>query len=196
MPNEIAMDRFCDMAALYAVGMLEADEVRNFEGHLAEGCADCRSEVMAFREIAAEVPLDLPPQQTPSRVREDLRRKIRSGGGGPRGPGGLLHVVRAGEGNWVDTGWDGVRVKSLFYDAERKVRTMLLRMEPGAFLPPHVHGATEQCLVLEGDAYCEDLVLTAGDYQCLPAHGRHAKTGTVNGCLLLLMTSDHNEFLS
>ncbi|MEO7649160.1 MAG: cupin domain-containing protein [Bryobacteraceae bacterium] len=190
------MDRFCSWAALYAVGMLAGDEVRGFEGHLAEGCANCRSELTVFREIAAEVPLDLPPQQTPPRVREELRRKIRSGGGSPRGPGGLLHVVRAGGGTWVESGWDGVRVKSLYHDAERKVRTMLVRIAPGASLPPHVHKATEQCLVLEGDVYCEDLALTAGDYQCLPAQGRHEKTGSVNGCLLLLMTSDHNEFLT
>ncbi len=195
MPNEIAVDRFGDMSALYSVGMLEAEEVRDFEGHLAVGCASCRSEVMAFRECVATIPLALPQQQTPPRVREDLRKRIRAGGGSSRGPAGI-HVVRAEEGKWVDTKWDGIRVKSLYYDAERKIRTLLLRMEPGAVLPPHIHGATEQCLVLEGDAYCEDLSLKAGDYQCLPAHARHEKTGTVNGCLLLLMTSDHNEFVS
>ena len=196
MPNDIVMDRFCDMASLYAVGMLEPDEARDFEGHLAEGCASCRAELKAFREIAAAVPLDLPPQQTPPRVREELSRKIRSGGGGPRGSGGLLHLVRAGDGEWVETGYDGVRMKSLFFDAERKERTILLRMDPGCSVPAHVHGGAEQCMVLEGDTFCEDLVMTAGDFQCLPADTRHASVGTRNGCLLLVVGSDHTKFLS
>ena len=95
----------------------------------------------------------------------------------------------------METGWDGVRVKSLFYDPVRKVRTMLMRMESGASYPPHSHGADEQCMVLEGDVRCGDLVLHAGDFQCLPANSRHEETNSVNGCLLLITASDHNAVL-
>src|SRR5258708_4688987 len=132
MPNGIATDRYSEMAALYVVGMLEPEELRDFESHLEAGCEDCQAEVAALRECAAAVPLALPQQAAPPRVREELSKRIRSGGGGPRGSGGDLHVVRANEGDWVETGWDGVRLKSLFYDPVKKVRTMLVRMDPGA----------------------------------------------------------------
>jgi anti-sigma-K factor RskA len=51
-------------APLYAVGSLDADEVRQFEAHLSS-CADCRNEVAAMNEVTASlsgaVATDPPP---------------------------------------------------------------------------------------------------------------------------------------
>ena len=43
--------RWLDLTAPYALGALEPEERAGFEAHLA-GCAQCRSEVQSFREVA------------------------------------------------------------------------------------------------------------------------------------------------
>ena len=41
-------------AALYALGALEGDEAREFEEHLAAGCAACEAELRGFETVAAD----------------------------------------------------------------------------------------------------------------------------------------------
>lgn len=59
------MTEIHDQAAAYALDALDASEQDEFERHL-DGCADCRREVAALREITAELVLaDEPPPLPP-----------------------------------------------------------------------------------------------------------------------------------
>jgi len=61
----------------------------------------------------------------------------------------------------------------------------LLRCRPGAVLPAHVHGCDEEILVLQGTLRIgDDVVLTAGDYQRLPAGSRHPVSTAPEGALV------------
>ena len=109
--------------------------------------------------------------------------------------GSGVHVVRSNEGDWQSV-VQGVHVKRLFADPVRDSVTMLIRMEPGSEWPAHRHAGDEECLVLEGDVQVGDVTLQAGDYQCARTSSIHDVTRTVNGCLLLIVSSMHDQLLA
>jgi anti-sigma factor ChrR (cupin superfamily) len=99
-----------------------------------------------------------------------------------------------------DTGWEpvsfGVLAKQLYLDTVADSVTMLVRMAPGSTYPAHRHGGPEQCFVLEGDLRVGDIVLHAGDFQCAASDSVHEITRTDGGCLLLIVSSQHDELLT
>jgi anti-sigma factor ChrR (cupin superfamily) len=107
-----------------------------------------------------------------------------------------IQVVRAGSGEWVETGVPGVRCKVLAIDEEQRVATMLVRRTPGASYPSHHHAGVEQCYVLEGDLSLGDVTLHAGDYQRAVEDSDHAVQSTADGCLLLVSASQDDEVVS
>lgn len=104
-----------------------------------------------------------------------------------------LYVVRRGEGQWEDTGVQGVRIRRLFVDRERNQFTAIVEMAPGSAYPRHIHDTAEECLVLEGDLRVGDDHLFAGDYQRAPAGSKHGIQSTDNGCKLLIVSSLTDE---
>ncbi len=108
---------------------------------------------------------------------------------------GLL-VQRSREGIWEKTGVDGVEVKQLYVDHKRDYVTMLVRMQPGSAYPSHRHGGFEECYVISGDLVVGDLVMTAGDYQRAEGGSVHVMQSTREGCLLYIVSSQHDELLA
>jgi quercetin dioxygenase-like cupin family protein len=106
-----------------------------------------------------------------------------------------LTVVRSSEGDWQATGVEGVRVKHLFSDAARRYVTMLVRMDPGAAYPSHVHGGAEECFVLEGELEVAGTQLREGDYQRAEHGSLHGVQATRDGCLLLIVSSQDDELI-
>jgi anti-sigma factor ChrR (cupin superfamily) len=117
----------------------------------------------------------------------------RPDGAKPALPG--LLTLGASEGAWEDIGISGIKVKRLFVDAQRDSVTMLVRMPAGAAYPRHRHAAPEQCYVLEGDLRINDLVFCAGDYQYAEPNSIHGIQYTKDGCLLLIVSSLHDELV-
>ena len=104
-----------------------------------------------------------------------------------------LADVRRNEDYWVHSGMPGIDIKQLFKEKETGRTTYLLRMEPGARLPGHLHHDAEQCLVLKGDIAWGDIVYEEGDFIVMGKGTHHPEIHTVNGNLLLLI-SGHTEF--
>jgi anti-sigma factor ChrR (cupin superfamily) len=191
-------------AVLFTLGLLEPEQARLFAEHLAEGCEVCEKDVRAFEAAAATLPLLLTEAKPRPRVRELLMERIRSGDKSRQvwkqwqaapSQGAPVHVVYAREGGWQPVS-AGVAAKQLYVDVRQDSVTMLVRMEPGSTYPSHRHGSPEQCLVLEGDLRVGDLVLHAGDFQCAAQDSIHDITRTVEGCLLLIVSSQHDELLA
>lgn len=97
-------------------------------------------------------------------------------------PPGLL-TVRANEGQWKAF-LPRVGIKVL--RREQDILTYLLRLEPGAALPPHDHPHDEECIVLEGEARIGELVVRAGDYHCARAGSPHGVIRSEHGAVLFL----------
>jgi quercetin dioxygenase-like cupin family protein len=107
-----------------------------------------------------------------------------------------LFTLHANEGEWEEVGIGDIKVKRLFVDPESDSATMLVRMPAGAAYPRHRHAGPEQCYVLEGDLYVgEELILHAGDYQCAEPNSIHGVQYTKAGCLLLIVSSQHDELI-
>lgn len=106
-----------------------------------------------------------------------------------------LLIRRSQEGNWEETGVEGVCVKRLLMDEARNQFTALVRMAPGSSYPRHVHNSAEECLVLEGDIRMGDHVLQAGDYQYAPSDSLHGVQSTEGGCLLLISSGMDDDLI-
>jgi hypothetical protein len=191
-------EEYRELAALHMLAALEPDEAARFEQHLREGCAECEAELSGMREAVAAVGFTAASEPPPG-LRDQLFARIRSGPqvwkGWSESPAGDLHVVRGGEGGWQIVR-DGVYAKRLYVDPVRDSVTMLIRMDPGASYVPHRHGGPEQCFVLEGDIHEGNDVFHAGDFQCAAKDSTHGAQWTENGCLLLIVSSLHDQLLT
>ncbi|HBY62900.1 MAG TPA: hypothetical protein DEH78_24015 [Solibacterales bacterium] len=177
-----------EWAVLYALGSLQGDEAAAVKSHLAGGCRECAEEVRSLRgtveSLAFAVPEVAPPESLRASVLESARRARPD-----------LTVVRAEEEEWVSTGFDGVTMKRLYHDRANKSMTVLIRMEPGSVYPSHRHASVEQCFVVEGDLQFGEREFAAGDYMAAAMSSIHEPSTTRGGCLLLIVSSTHNEFL-
>ena len=105
-------------------------------------------------------------------------------------------LQRAHEGEWETTAVPGVEVKKLYVDHQRDYVTMLVRMAAGSSYPSHRHGGFEECYVLQGDLHVGDTVMHAGDYQRAENQSVHVVQSTQTGCLLFIVSSQHDELLA
>ena len=78
-------------------------------------------------------------------------------------------------------------MKPLFEDAERGEKTLLMKVDPGAWSPMHTHpGELEQIYVLEGSFYDQDATMGPGDYCCRAPDAGH-EAGSKDGAIVLLV---------
>jgi predicted ChrR family anti-sigma factor len=209
MSHTAAHEELEELAALYALGALDAAEARAFEAHLAGGCAACSAELRGFDHVVAQLALAAPAVEPPAGVREKLLSRVagegREDAGEARGAAGHTTspsvgpseflVVRGDEGRWEQTADRGVYVKLLFADRERDTVTTLVRLEPGASIPPHRHLGVEQCLVVEGSMRAGQTVLRAGDFNCAMKGTIHEEIHSDEGALLMIVAPESYEVL-
>jgi anti-sigma factor ChrR (cupin superfamily) len=99
------------------------------------------------------------------------------------------HTVTAADGEWVQTGVPGVRMKVLAIDRGRDRVTMLVRGEPGARYPAHRHSGPEECYVIRGSVVVEGRRLEAGDFHHAEGDSDHAELWTEDGVEVLIVAS-------
>lgn len=173
-----------ERAEIYAIGALDGEELREFEAHIAAGCALCRAKIKessaALDRIALSLELQPPPQ-----LKTTLFERIDSDKPG-------LVFIHSGEGEWLEVA-AGIFAKVLNRDVARKTVTALVRMAPGSRYDDHRHTQTEEVLVLEGSCYCGGRLLRKGDYHRAEPGSFHFDTRTDDGSLMLLTTAMQNE---
>ncbi len=174
--------------ALLVLGALEEDERAACEAHL-QRCARCRGEAARFRRTAQDLLLAAPAVDPPSALWARVQRRINEEA---RPPEFSVHPEAARA--WIRTG-EGVEICQLWVDRERERHTLLIRMQPGAWLPAHRHAGPEECLVVRGDLDDGRSYLRAGDYIRFEAGTRHAPT-THGGCTLFVTASLRDSAVS
>lgn len=178
-----------ERAALYALGLLEGDERRAFEDHLGSGCELCLAELRSFEHVVAQLPYAMAPSKPSPTLRDRLMTRIRPAAKPP-------HIVRADEGVWARTGLPGVTFKQLYVDTAQETITMLVRLAGGARYPAHHHAGPEHCLVIEGDVQIGDQSFGVGDYMCAAEDTDHGILSSRNGCVLLIIASQHDKLIT
>lgn len=76
----VSHEPFDTFAALHAVGALDGDDLREFEAHLANGCARCATLVRQTEQALARAAMAGPPEPPPSAVRERLVKRAAAAG--------------------------------------------------------------------------------------------------------------------
>lgn len=93
-------------------------------------------------------------------------------------------TIRSDEGEWQPF-LDGVAIKVLREQAG--VLSYLLRLEPGAVLPPHRHPQDEECVVLEGRLRVgSQTEIGPGAYHLAQGGALHASISTDTGATIFL----------
>jgi ChrR Cupin-like domain len=96
-------------------------------------------------------------------------------------PGDAAHTVLDRVAGWPDYA-PGIRRRVLW---QRDGQAALLYLaDPGAQVPVHTHGHDEECLMVQGELFLDDLLLQAGDYQLAPAGTGHRITETDTGVVI------------
>ncbi len=218
--HEFLDDDLRDVAALYVVGSMEAEEARRYRLHL-HGCDACRCEVDSLARTAARLthaaPEITPPpelwqrvldrirgpaapkparSQRPTQVWKDWTAPSHASGATSGGAGGDgLHYAPGSAEAFEPIGIDGIVVRRLAVDREKDQVTMLVRMAAGASFPAHRHGGAEECFVLEGDLHVGDVHMHGGDFQRAEDGSVHPVQRTDGGCVLLIVSSTRDELL-
>ncbi|WP_284619685.1 cupin domain-containing protein [Aquabacterium humicola] len=76
----------------------------------------------------------------------------------------------------------GIRRRVLWTDGREAA--LLYLADPGAAVPQHGHGHDEECLMLDGEVFLDDLLLCRGDWQLAPAGTAHEGVSTDTGGVL------------
>ncbi|MDZ7361030.1 MAG: cupin domain-containing protein [candidate division KSB1 bacterium] len=212
-------DVYLDQIELYLLGALAPHEEKQLRAHLATGCVECTQAMAESSRVMRALPwawlspseLVVPPVALKQRLLDSIKNTDTPPSRFQRSPqiwkswpdesenlsslpSGLL-TVHAHEGVWEDIGVNGILVKRLFVDRANDRATMLVRMPAGASYPRHRHAGAEQCYVLEGDLRFGGRVFRAGDFQCAEADSIHDIQYTEAGCLLLIVSSLHDEIV-
>ena len=212
-PHTVLDSKARELAALHTLSALNPAEVDAYEVHLAS-CRVCRQEVEALRaaafELALLAPTEAPPAELKSRLMERVRNESRAASPDPSHPaaapaarpwqvwsnavaGGTFTLERAQAAIWESTGFEGVEARRLLVDNANDRVTMLIRMSAGASYPSHRHGGPEECFVIEGDLRTGAVTMNAGDYKFSEAGSLDETQSTQQGCLLLIVSSLHDE---
>ena len=199
-------DEIQALAALYALGSLAGEERVLFEEHLNKGCPLCEVEIRSLDGVAQYLSLSVPSAAPSDEVRKRIinaigvgqepkaasrsRESFASEGILLQQPG--LLISRSEDMPWQDVA-PGISRKLLFVDSERHYNTSLIRVRAGARYPSHRHADVEEILVLEGDLHLHGVVMRPGDYCRAEPESVHQETFSESGCVLLQLTSQHDQ---
>lgn len=80
----------------------------------------------------------------------------------------------------------GVTARLLHLDTATKRFSAIVKLEPGARIPPHTHDGLEECLVLEGELILGEVRMRPGDYQWAEDGTDHVEQWTDVGATVLI----------
>ena len=169
------------LAGEYVLGTLRGSARSEFERRLAAD-PGLSAQVAAWEERLAPAADALPSVSLPPGLWGRIERAIAA----PEALTGT-HTIRAREGEWTALA-PGAWTKHLHLDRARGTRSLLLRLEPGARLPPHGHVSDEECLVLEGEMIIAGVRFGPGDYHLAPAGIVHGELSSRTGGLIFIRT--------
>ena len=184
MSHREPTDDLSEQASLYALGVLDPEEARRFEVHLAEGCQVCERELREFIAVVGHLGAAAIPQSP----RPEARRRLL---GAAVQPAPL--VVRENESDWEPTDVSGMQVRRLVRD-EAGRRVMLVgRLAMGTTVEAHRHAETEELYMIDGDLTVDGRRLERGDF-CAMTGGRiHSSIRSEAGCTFLRLTVEPSE---
>ena len=175
------------LAGDYVLGTLSGPELTEFEANLAHDPEQQRR-VAAWERRLTPLAAALPDVEPRASVWDAIAAALDEAG-----PPATV-TVRDGEGEWRILA-PGAEIKVLMVDRDAGFQSFLLRLAPGALLPPHDHSILEECLLLEGDMLIGERAYSRGDYHAALPGSRHAPISTRNGGVVFIRSELRPEML-
>ncbi|MBL8251817.1 MAG: cupin domain-containing protein [Candidatus Competibacter sp.] len=175
------------LAGDYVLGVLSGPELAGFEARLARDPA-LQRQVAAWERRLTPLAATLPEVEPRASVWEAIEAALDDAG-----PPATV-TVRAGQGEWRTLA-PGAEIKVLIVDRDAGFQSFLLRLSPGAMLPPHDHSILEECLLLEGDMLIGERAYSRGDYHAALPGSRHAPISTRNGGIVFIRSELRPDML-
>jgi anti-sigma factor ChrR (cupin superfamily) len=170
----------------YALGLLPPAEASAVEAHVGD-CEECRPELAALRRTVhafAHWPTNV-LRPAPSLA---AKLEARIGADSAQSGRGSTHRRPAAEPPWRQVA-PGISVKILAQDDVTHIVSMLVRLEPNTYYPPHRHAAIEELHLLDGELWIEDRKLYPGDYNRGEPGTSDQRVFSETGCTCVLITS-------
>jgi len=164
-------------AAEYVLGTLDGPARTAMRQDLAHD-AGLRDAVAAWERRLAPLGAGVPPAAPPADLWDRIAASLDNGAAG-------TISVRSETVAWTPF-LPGVEIKVLHRDEARGRQVYLLRMAPGARLPPHPHKLDEECIILSGEMDVGGLLLRAGDIHMVHAGAPHPEVVSPTGVVLYL----------
>lgn len=191
-------DQHQELASLYALGALDADEARAFETELRAN-AELRELVIELQRTSDLLAMASPQAPLPPSLREKVMERIapvkssRKPIAPPALPAlaGLRFDESAAARGWKPLPIPGAFIKLLSLEKERGYAVLLGKLDPGTRYPAHVNVGPEDFFILTGDLVFDERKLVAGDFHHADGGSRHEENHSVGGCTLLaVLTTD------
>ena len=93
----------------------------------------------------------------------------------------MPYTQRADVAEWLDYA-PGIRRRLMWRQGAQAA--MLYHALPGAAVPHHGHAHDEECLMLAGDFFLDEVLLRPLDYQLAPAGSAHRVSATDTGVVV------------
>ena len=123
-------------------------------------------------DMLGPAPLDAPGQAL---------RFLRESAAASPAPSETAFTLRDADAGWPDFA-PGIQRRVLWQQGGQAA--LLYFAQAGAQVPMHSHGHDEECLMLQGELYLDDLLLLQGDYQLAPAGSGQRITATDTGVVI------------
>jgi anti-sigma factor ChrR (cupin superfamily) len=188
------IDEIRARAALYALGLLPADEAALVEAELAAGEPRWVEEVAACRSVADDLAYAAAPQTPSPGTRQRVLDAV-AAVEAPRLERDGVRFVRPQRLGWRPVGIPGVEIKVLHLDREAGRVTLLTRLAPGTVFPTHRHAGCEEIYLIDGDVTVNGVPMRPGDYCSAPAGSAHDGIRSAGGCTYLVSTSTRDAHL-
>jgi anti-sigma factor ChrR (cupin superfamily) len=180
------------LAAAAALGAHDLHDAARFEAALASD-PQLQADAAAFRDaIAATAEALCAPAAPPAELRARILAAIAatpqvgSGSSAPAAPHGF-HFLGKDEGEWIETGAPGFRVKILSGNGEGGPQVMFAQLVAGGRVPDHDHVGTEDLYMLSGHLQTEGRTLGPGDSLHAEPGTHHHELISPDGCTALLI---------
>lgn len=197
-------EEFYELAALYAIDVLDEKERRLVEDYIAQ-FPECQVELEELRNSFAVIPYSAPEVPMAADVKKRLFEQIAEDAAIQNNHRAVDHpiidnnlpffTVRAADVHWQPHRIPGVAIAKLYEDLVKREIVCLLRAEPGVQYPQHRHALTEEIFMIEGDLVINEQIYGKGDY-IRSAPGTIHSPYTQHGCMLFIRTSLDNEILN
>lgn len=102
-------------------------------------------------------------------------------------------VIRRADDTWQECGLPGFLVQPLLEDEAVRMRTMLMKAEPGASADLHSHEEIEQVLLLEGHFSDGEASYGPGDFIVRAPGAPHLTTSEDGALMLVIYTPSAGE---